>query len=74
MPNVEVFFSFLNVTLILKTISLTDDSDVGTKDNVLFQGIHTWNMKAVSLTIQKLWPILKFFFNFSQTTFPKQQI
>ena len=28
---------------------------------VLSQGTHMWNMKALSLTIQKLWPRLKFF-------------
>ena len=32
----------------------------GTKEKVLPQGIHIWNMKALSLTIQKLWPMLYF--------------
>ena len=37
---------------------LTDDLD--TREKVLPQGIQLLNMKAISLTIQKLWPILKF--------------
>ena len=38
---------------------LTDDLD--TKEKVVPQGIHILNIKAVSLTIQKLWPMKKFF-------------
>ena len=30
------------------------------KKQVLPQGMHVWNMKALSHTIQKLWPMLKF--------------
>ena len=40
--------------------TLTDDPDFGTKERVLTQGIHLWNMKALSLTIKKLLPMLKF--------------
>ena len=36
-------------------------NDIGTKEKVLQQGIHMWNMKAISPTIQKLWPMLNFF-------------
>ena len=32
----------------------------GTDGKVMSQGIHMWNMKAVIVTVQKLWPRLKF--------------
>ena len=38
-----------------------DDFDSGTKERVLPQGIYNMqNMKALSLTIQKLWPMKSF--------------
>ena len=37
--------------LSLSPSTLTDDLDLGTKEKVLRQRIHTWNMKAVSLSI-----------------------
>ena len=40
--------------------SLTDNLELGTKVKVLPKGIHMWSMKAVSLTIQKEWPVQKF--------------
>ena len=53
---------------------LTDDLDLGIKEKVLPKGKHTWNMKALSLTIQKLWPMSKFFAdkqsNRAKTIFP----
>ena len=42
------------------TFTLTDDLDLSNKEKVLPQGIHIRNMKAVSLPIHKLWPMLKF--------------
>ena len=41
-------------------LTLTDNLDFDTKERVLPQGIYMWNMKAVSVTTQKLWPMLKF--------------
>ena len=41
------------------TLTLADDHDLDTYEKVLPQGIHTWNMKALSLTIKKLGPRLK---------------
>ena len=46
----------------LVDLDLTDDLDLGTKEQVLSQGIHIQNMKALSLTIQKLLLMLKLFF------------
>ena len=37
---------------------MTDDLHFGTKERVLPQRIFMRNMKALSLTIQKLWPIM----------------
>ena len=33
---------------------------IGIDGKGLSQGIHMWNMKAVPITVQKLWPRLKF--------------
>ena len=38
--------------------------DLVTKERFLLQGIHMWNMKSSSVTIQKLWPMLKFFWKY----------
>ena len=38
-----------------------DDKNYGTMWKVISQGIHTCNMKALSLLLTKLWPMLKFF-------------
>ena len=32
------------------TLTLADDLDIGTKEKVLPQGIHMWNMEASSIT------------------------
>ena len=39
------------------TLTLTDDLDFGRKERALLQGIFMWNMKPLSLTIRKWWPI-----------------
>ena len=44
------------------TLPSIDNLDLCTKGKVLPQGIHEWTLKALSRTIQKLWPMLKFFF------------
>ena len=36
------------------------DLDLGTIEKILPQEIHMWNMKAISLTIKKLWLMLKY--------------
>ena len=43
------------------TLTLTDDHNFVTKEKVLPQGIYMQNMKVLSLTFQKLRPMLKFF-------------
>ena len=43
---------------------LADDLDLSTKEEVLPQGTLVRNRKTLSLTIQKLWPMLKVFFFF----------
>ena len=40
--------------------SRSQGQNFGTDGKVLSQGIHMWNMKALSLTVQKLWSRLKF--------------
>ena len=47
--------------IFFKNVTLTDDLELGTTENVLQKGIHMCNIKAVSLTIQKLWQMLRFF-------------
>ena len=53
----------------LKSVTLIFDLDInrwlwlGANEKNLPQGIHMWHMKDLSLTIQKLWLILKFFEN-----------
>ena len=43
------------------TLTLTDDLDLGTKGGVLPQKTTNRKMKALSLTIQRLWPMSKIF-------------
>ena len=43
------------------TLTLPDDLELGTNKKVLSQGIPMPNMKALTLTNQKIWPMLKFF-------------
>ena len=40
------------------TLTMTDDLDLGIKEKVLSQERNMWNIKALSHTIQKLWPML----------------
>ena len=40
---------------------MTDDLDLGIEEKFLTQGINMCSIKTVSVTIQKLWSILKFF-------------
>ena len=42
------------------TLILTDDFELGTTVKVSPQEIHMQSMKALSVNIQKLWPMIKF--------------
>ena len=60
MANVKVFLKKFDLDIWPWQKTLTDDLDLGTKERVLPQEIHMWNMKALSLTTQKLRPMLNF--------------
>ena len=49
----------LKQKLLYLTLTLTDDFDLDTEENVSLQGIHKGNMRAKLGFIQKLWPVLK---------------
>ena len=51
-PTTAIFFKIATLIFYL---------DLFIKDKILPQKIHMWNMKALSFTIQKLWPV---FFSF----------
>ena len=50
----HLFFEIVSLVLDL-------NFDLGTKENILPQGIHIGNIKAASVTIQKFWPMPKSF-------------
>ena len=56
MPSKIAIF-LLNFDLYIQLLTFEDDLD--TKGNVLPQGIQMCNNKSLSLSIQKLWPMLK---------------
>ena len=55
------FLCVKNVTLISELDHYRDDLDLVTEEKVLLQGIPMLNMKALSVTIQMSWSMLKFF-------------
>ena len=65
---------FCKQRVLLEKASWIFDLDLSTKEKVSLQGIQMWNMKALSLTIQKLWPVLKFFFFFLRDLDTKEKV
>ena len=54
-PAMSIFF--LKTLTFILTLTLPDDLEIGTNRKFLSQGILMWNLKALSLTNQKIWPM-----------------
>ena len=55
--------------LLIMSLTLIDDLDLSIKEKILTQGIHMWNMKAASVTILMIWPMLKVFLLTNRVTY-----